>query len=115
MKNIIPKKYEKYNLIPNHVNNNKDIIVDEKPDKNNWCVLQYIAPNTESLTNGNYYFFIPTKEGSLYMIDDSEKVSVSYTYPVSLFELVEDPEGLLSEIWKEGKEGRERIKKYIAD
>jgi len=29
--------------------------------------------------------------------------------------LVEDPEGLLSEIWEEGKEGRERIKKYIID
>ncbi len=25
MNTIVPKKYEKYNLITNHVNNNKDI------------------------------------------------------------------------------------------
>lgn len=100
----------------------------EVNDVNNWSVMQYILPTQKTHTfkdgtkiepsfiQGKYYFMIYAKHVedsySVYTIDEQERVELDYVWPVTHFEVIEDPIGEIEKYFNDDYAVEER-KKYM--
>lgn len=100
----------------------------EVNDVSNWSVVQYILPTQKTYTlengtkieptfiQGKYYFMICAKNVeesySIYTIDEQETVRIDYLWPISCFEVIEDPSGEIENHFNYGYAVEER-KKFL--